>query len=74
MKNNKKMVVATLAGIAAIGLNSCGKYEDGPKFSLLTKKARLAGEWDVKSIGSETLDQDWALSLDFDKDGTVKYT
>ena len=26
-------------------LNSCNKYENGPKFTLLSKKARLANSW-----------------------------
>lgn len=30
-------------------LVSCGKYEDGPAFSLRSKKSRLSGEWVVES-------------------------
>jgi hypothetical protein len=31
-------------------------YEDGPKFSLLTKKARLSGEWVIESVKYNTTD------------------
>lgn len=31
---------------------ACSKYPEGPKFSLLTKKSRLAGVWDLQ----ETVD------------------
>ena len=75
MKNNKKLVLASLAGIATLGMNSCGKYEDGPNFSLLTKKARLTREWDVKSTGNDILEQGGVgFTMTFDKDGSLKYT
>lgn len=31
-------------------LTACSKYEDGPAFSLLTKKSRLSGEWVVDQV------------------------
>lgn len=37
-------------------LSACGKYEDGPKFTLLTKKARLSGEWVVESVTYNSVD------------------
>lgn len=74
MNNRKKVTYVTLAGLTALGLNSCGKYEDGPGFSLLTKKARVAGDWDVKSMGSEVLTTEYGISFSFDKDGSMKYS
>lgn len=74
MKNKKKLAYASLAGVAALSVTSCGKYEDGPKFSLLTKKTRVAGDWDVKSIGSQVLGNGYGLTMSFDKDGSLKYT
>lgn len=74
MKNKKKLVYASLAGVAALSVTSCGKYEDGPKFSLLSKKSRVAGEWDVKSVGSQVLGSEYGLTMTFDKDGSMKYT
>ena len=74
MKNSKKLAYASLAGVAALTVNSCGKYEDGPKLSLLSKKTRVAGDWDVKSVGSQVLGADYGLTMTFDKDGSLKYT
>ena len=73
MNNSKKITFVALAGATALGLNSCGKYEDGPNFSLLTKKARVAGDWDVKSMGSEVLTAEYGISFNFEKDGSMKY-
>lgn len=43
----KKWSVLTLVGLLLMGV-SCGKYEDGPGFSLRSKKARVANEWKVE--------------------------
>jgi hypothetical protein len=44
MKNQIKSIL--LMGIAAVMFfASCGKYEDGPNFSLRSKKARLVNTW-----------------------------
>lgn len=40
----KVVVLGLLLGIFA----ACNKYPDGPKFSLLTKRSRLAGVWDLQ--------------------------
>jgi len=37
--------------------SGCKKYEDGPVFSLLTKKARLTGEWSLDSYSVNEADQ-----------------
>lgn len=76
----KTKTILTLATVVAATtfLASCGKYEDGPGFTLLTKKARITGEWDVKefvdgSDGSITTDNSSATYL-IEKDGTLTYT
>lgn len=46
MKSLKLFSFALLA--VAFVLGSCGKYEEGPAISLLTKKARLVGVWQVE--------------------------
>ena len=78
MKNFKMLVAVAMLGTAALGISSCGKYEEGQGMSLLTKKARLTGEWDAKEYvdgddGSVYTDTD-ADYVTFDKDGTYKYT
>jgi hypothetical protein len=73
MKNKKNLAYVALAGATTLAVSSCGKYEDGPKFSLLTKKSRVAGDWNVKSIGSEVFQNGYSLSMTFDKDGSMSY-
>jgi heat shock protein HslJ len=59
-------------------LSACGKYEEGPGFSLLTKKQRLCRSWQVESVkyGSVTVspDEDDDYYFSFDKDGTFSQT
>lgn len=82
MKKLKNLTYLTLAGATAVGVSSCGKYEDGPNFSLRTKKARVVGDWNVKSIGSQVLGvQDiggvqygYTVNMEFDKNGSVIQT
>lgn len=49
MNNQKKKILAA-AGVTAVVVSSCGKYEDGPNFSLLSKKSRVVGTWDMKTL------------------------
>jgi len=69
--SNKTLLAGGLA--TAIGLTSCGKYEDGPNFSLLTKKQRLTGDWELKKWipygGSNMIGNGLELEIEFDKDG-----
>ena len=75
MANLKKITYLTLSGAAALSLPGCGKYEDGPKFSLLTKKSRVVGQWDVKSIGPTVLQsQGVTINFEFDKSGSLIQT
>jgi hypothetical protein len=59
-------------------ISNCSKYEDGPFFSFLSAKQRLAREWKVEyainlSTGvTHSADfEDWRLS--FNKDGSFSY-
>lgn len=40
-------VTFTFLAIMAMMMTSCGKYEEGPVFSLRTKTARLTGYWEL---------------------------
>ena len=42
-----KKLSILFAAFAVVLLASCGKYEDGPGFSLRSKTSRLAGSWTV---------------------------
>lgn len=54
MKTLKYIAFAFILG--AITFSACNKYEDGPKLSLRTKKARLAGDWLIESYTSKGID------------------
>ena len=70
MDKMKKITYLTVTGAAALSLTGCGKYEDGPSFSLLTKKSRVVGQWNVKSIGSEVLaNNGGSINMDFERSG-----
>ncbi|MDH4472535.1 MAG: hypothetical protein QE487_07985 [Fluviicola sp.] len=76
MKTLKLLGFVAILGATILSTPSCGKYEEGPGFSLLTKKSRLVGDWDLKETvyGSlTTADTDDDI-LTFEKDGTVKAT
>jgi hypothetical protein len=69
MKTVKIFSLALLA--VAFVLGSCSKYEEGPAFSLRTKKARVAGTWKVEKY----VDSDGTTSYpDSDENGTVELT
>lgn len=60
------------AVVIALNFSSCGKYEDGPSFSLMSKKSRLTGEWEVVKIDNTTPDED--IILEFERDGDFSFT
>lgn len=65
---NTLFLAATV--ITVLNFQSCSKYEDGPSFSLRTKKARVTGDWEVVRIGNETYPQNgYSLEMTFEKDG-----
>jgi hypothetical protein len=54
MNNQKKKILAA-AGVTAMVVAGCGKYEDGPGFSLMSKKSRMVGTWDaISNTDSQT--------------------
>lgn len=59
-----------IATIAVASMTSCGKYEDGPGFSLRSKKARLTGEWTVTElkVDGEDYSSEVTATFTFDKD------
>ncbi|MCF8297194.1 MAG: lipocalin family protein [Saprospiraceae bacterium] len=69
---NRKLMLAA-AVVIMLNFNSCGKYDDGPKFSLKTKTSRLVGEWEVVKVdGDKITDADFIL--EFEKGGDFKAT
>jgi len=75
MKRN--IFAFTLAIALMFVLNSCGKYEEGPSFSLLTKTSRITGLWKIEKQfvnGTEVTLDEFTSNTTFDimKDGTGK--
>lgn len=69
----KKQIVKTILFFftLTIGLSGCGKYTDGPNFTLKTKEARLCRTWNVVSIGSEVINGYYQLKFTFDKNSNL---
>lgn len=74
MSKLKNFSYLTVLGAASLTTAGCSKYEDGPNFSLRTKKARIVGEWNVESIGSEVLGSTYSINLNFEKSGNLTVT
>lgn len=70
----KILKTTLLIAFGAMMVVSCGKYEDGPGFTVLTKKMRLSGTWRaveyVDSDGTSTTTTDPATT-EFTKDGSL---
>ncbi|RMG71354.1 MAG: hypothetical protein D6722_07010 [Bacteroidetes bacterium] len=43
--------------LGSVSLSGCRKYEDGPSFSLLSKEARIVGNWVARSFFRNDLDE-----------------
>jgi hypothetical protein len=70
----KKLFYITLILAAtALVFNSCSKYDEGPAISLLSKTARITGEWELDKVyydGEEQDDLNYSLEIELKKDGT----
>ena len=65
-----------LLALMAVAVTSCSKYEEGPKFTLLSKKARLTGEWTLSKVEVNGTAQDisgYTVTVTIDKDGSYTY-
>jgi uncharacterized protein (TIGR03066 family) len=65
----KKLLVISI--IAIFAFSSCGKYEDGPAFSLASKKSRLVNVWQLDKAFENGVEVQ--LSAD-DKDDYMEFT
>lgn len=65
--------------VAVFALSSCGKYDDGPAFSLASKKSRVVNTWVLDKLfingAEQTLTADDKDDyIEFKKDGSVTMT
>ena len=71
------IIKITFLASALLFLTGCGKYEEGPGFSLLPKSTRLQQKWrpiekfDASSNTLESIDSDGSY-IEFVKDGSFK--
>ncbi len=79
----KKITAFTVAALMIGGLtfSSCKKYEEGPSLTVLSKKARIAGIWEVEAYLVDGVDKtsDYRAfitgeTLEFIKEGTYTST
>ena len=73
MKKTKNYLFLSIAVIISLAITSCGKYEDGPGFSLLTKTARMTNKWELKSVDGETIPAG-EIVWEFKKDGEATFS
>ena len=73
MKNTKNYLFLSIAVIISLAITSCGKYEDGPGFSLLTKTARMTNKWELKSVNGQT-NTGGEVVWDLKKGGDVSFS
>lgn len=77
---SKLFFLMAFACLIAIALPSCKKYVDGPKFSLLSKKARVCNDWKVEFYSYNDVDGtsaflalagDYKISIERNGDYTI---
>lgn len=75
MKKTQKTLFFAATLMTVLNFASCGKYDDGPGFSLRSKTGRLTGEWEVVRIGSQVFPtQGYSIEFEFEKKGDFKFT
>ena len=52
--NLKPTILLAASVVTILNFQSCSKYEDGPSFSLRTKKGRLVGDWELVKINGQS--------------------
>lgn len=67
--------------LLSVVLVACGKYEEGPGFSLKSKKGRLAGKWKIEKVTYNGTDVTASYQaflpnyvMEYKKDGTYTAT
>ncbi len=78
MLNNWSKITILLAAVALITFSGCGDFEDGPGFSLRTKRGRLSNTWMISEVfKNDTLQASSyvdSFTVNFERDGEFIYT
>ena len=71
IRKNKKLMLA-VALVIFLNMTACSTYDEGPAFSLKSKKSRLTnGDWEVVKIDDERLAGEIILELEKDGDFAI---
>ncbi len=65
-----------LLAFLGAGFSSCGKYEEGPNFTFLSKKARITNTWKFTAQTQNGIDvtpdpMSYSITMTLKKDGTL---
>lgn len=77
MKLIAKTTAFMMFALALVVATSCNKYEEGPKFTLFTAKARLVNTWTLtkaESNGNDVTSFFPGIKVEINKDNTYKMT
>jgi hypothetical protein len=75
MKPVQRNLFLAAAVVTVLNFQSCGKYEDGPGFSLRSKTSRLTGEWEVVRVGATIYpDNGYSVEFEFEENGDFSQT
>ncbi len=70
----KSLLTILLFSFFAITFTSCSKYEEGSKFTILTKKQRMVNDWKIKKLtsnGDDITSLNLVTEVDIRDNGTV---
>ncbi|MBK8615468.1 MAG: hypothetical protein IPN85_18880 [Flavobacteriales bacterium] len=78
-RTDETLSIVSILAISALGTLStgCGKYEDGPDFSLRSRASRIANTWKVESArkgGDDVTSSFTQYELNMTKDGDATLT
>jgi len=62
-----------VALVIVLNISSCSTYDDGPNFTLKSKKSRLSGTWEVVKVDGDRM-EDGSITLEFDKNGDFSFS
>ena len=74
MRRKNNFVKFLLIAFLAVSASSCSKYDEGSKFTVLSKKSRLVNDWTVDKMtanGTDVTDSGIIEDLNIKKDGDV---
>lgn len=71
MKTKKLFMKYFIMLFMSVALLGCGKYEEGPDFSLRSKSARLVGEWTLVTFNGNPIAGELSFELRQDNSYTL---